>query len=696
MGGGAETATSATARWLEWQAQTKVKGPATSTEEPFPSHFSLDGPMYYLRAGKPEVGICYFGTGGNLLLMGPKWNVVLDYIDVSHLKTCTLGSTVCLYGGRDIVLRLFLPTPEKAQEWCKLLTAASFGRVSDQYMAQLNMKIQKQQKAERRARQAAAFGAIVESFCARSVYDANRRLKALLPTHNEPLTIAGEHHVYPARFYIKDYGAEAAGRISIHGDTLIMQWAHNGKVLKRAIVLTGATATIAVVMVSVRGADGLAKVRLWMNDEDEAEEISKAVEEAAKASSSLIKRTAPPTASTMRRQLGLAVAAMCSTTAKVQASAATPSKTAELPSNKFEPGAFCLDGKCYVFLHKATDARFCHCTLRGDMLWFGEKASISDQVLSVIGAKAVATGDMVIIKAPNGGVYRLWPDASAGTPAQWCQAIQDAGNSSAHLSKWEAMIKAEKCEAFAKKEVRRLDRARRFRNLGERLIYMPAKLTGLVHADRRCAMEVFMDWQQSSRLAQKKEVPADANVQKARFYRRAAARGKPLDRTLQIMGDVLFVFAEEDKMETPVPLAGATIFSNQAIVSIWVDGVLQARMFLDTEESAERWSGLLEKATTLLTDTPDGQKAPKPAASPKVEPESTPAVSAPAPAAVLPLNGEPGETVKVAMPPPKMSKEDHETAQKLQKTRSRRFYSEDASSGKTPEAGALPETAVGA
>lgn len=56
-------------------------------------------------------------------------------------------------------------------------------------------------------------------------------------------------------------------------------------------------------------------------------------------------------------------------------------------------------------------------------------------------------------------------------------------------------------------------------------------------------------------------------------------------------------------MEPPVMLQGASVFVNREryhVVSIWQQGVMQARIFLETEEEAERWGELLEGATGLL------------------------------------------------------------------------------------------------
>eukprot|EP00439_Symbiodinium_sp_Y106_P054593 s4578_g7.t1 len=649
-----------------------------------------------------------------------------------------MGSTVCLFGGQDIVLRLFLPTVEEADQWAQKLSAASFERVSDQYLAHLQAKIQKQQKATRRAQQAAAFGTFMEWLCSSSTRTAaDMRLKSLVPSHCAPAAIRGEHHVYPARFYMKQCKTEApaqlkqshaswiqtwtrtgglrqstpgclavyrrtgaaAGRISIHGDALIMQWAAQGRVMRQAAVLTGATATVAMFMVSVRGENGLAMVRLWMNDTEEADEIAKAIGEAAKASSELIHRKTRAAASTTRRQMGAAASCICSTVLGAPKSvrnkiASSCASQVVVPSKKIEnvaSGALRMDGKCHILFQKAAEARFCHCTLRDDTLWFGEKASFNDQVLSLIGAKALAFDDMVTIFTPNGETHRLWPDTSAGTPEQWCLAIQAAGTHSAHLSKWEAMIKAEKFEAFAKAEVRRLARAQRFRNLGERLIYLPAKLTGLVHVDRRCATEVLMAWQQSSKsslLAAKKEKSAigasAGKSQQARFFRRADA-GRALERSLKIKGDVIFVFNEDGNMEKPVPLAGATIYTNpnQKVCSVWYDGVMQARMFVQSEDAAESWGAQLEEASLLLSD-----------ATARLKAKNAEVKTAPADAPKAAPSAEVITSMKVVAPP-KMAPEEHHSSQKLQKTRSRRFV-EETSPAKEGEATSMPEAAVGA
>ena len=75
--------------------------------------------------------------------------VILDFMDLSKLKAKVIGSTVCLFGGtvpaaenragigmhvcivrsapfagQDIVLRLFLPTVEEADQWAQKLSVA--------------------------------------------------------------------------------------------------------------------------------------------------------------------------------------------------------------------------------------------------------------------------------------------------------------------------------------------------------------------------------------------------------------------------------------------------------------------------------------------------------------------------------------------------------------------------------------------
>eukprot|EP00913_Durusdinium_trenchii_P018457 g17340.t1 len=130
-----------------------------------PSHFSLEGPHLFWRAGSPEVKMAFLGTGGNFLLIGSKWNVVEDYVDLSHLTVSVLGNMVSLSGGQDTVLRIFCPEPESVQTFSEQIRAASYMRVSDEYLKGLQEHIKSRKKADKRRSWASAFGRWTEKIC---------------------------------------------------------------------------------------------------------------------------------------------------------------------------------------------------------------------------------------------------------------------------------------------------------------------------------------------------------------------------------------------------------------------------------------------------------------------------------------------------------------------------------------------------
>ncbi|CAJ1356210.1 unnamed protein product [Effrenium voratum] len=624
--------TSATERWLHWTAKTQEPVDA----EEFPKTFSLEGPIPYWRVGSSEVKSAYMGVSGSLLIMGPKWNVVHDFLDLSHLVSSVMGSMVCLSGGRgggkDIVMRLFLADPSSAQQWAEQLTAGSFKQVTSTYIDQLKELILKNQKAARRQLWAARFGRLMESLCRDA--DAERRLPQVqTPTST---TLEGAEHSFVGRYYMKSSRREGTGKIFIHGDTLIFQTPTGEKSVSRiGVPLTGCTATTASFMVSARGPEGLALVRLWLKDAEEAEQMAAAIGTTGKASSDLIQRKTLSGASTMRRQMGRAAYGLCAAVAQVPQSLrrklvpecncfARKKKTRTVAtSNNFR-----LDGRCCILPAKTTEVRACHATLRGDALWTGQKAGASDQVLSVINASAVATADMVAIRTRNGDLHRLFPDDHAGSASQWCQAIQAAGKMSKDLGKWEANLRSAFYKDTAKEKVQKLARWRRFRNLGQRLVSGASKLTGWLSWEHQLTgMEVLMAWQALSVIQADAVAPTTKAFpsRTAKFFRRADAN-KAMERTLEIRGDVMFVI-NQDKYEKPVLLEGAEVFANGAIVSIWKDNEMQARIFLETEEDAERWGKELERAAVCVEEAKTAQEEDDTPKSMCSQPSITPSTS---------------------------------------------------------------------
>ncbi|CAJ1450304.1 unnamed protein product, partial [Effrenium voratum] len=415
------------------------------------------------------------------------------------------------------------------------------------YIDQLKELILKNQKAARRQLWAARFGRLMESLCRDA--DAERRLPQVqTPTST---TLEGADHSFVGRYYMKSSCREGTGKIFIHGDTLIFQTPTGEKSVSRiGVPLTGCTATTASFMVSARGPEGLALVRLWLKDAEEAEQMAAAIGTTGKASSDLIQRKTLSGASTMRRQMGRAAYGLCAAVAQVPQSLrrklvpecncfARKKKTRSVAtSNNFR-----LDGRCCILPAKTTEVRACHATLRGDALWTGQKAGASDQVLSVINASAVATADMVAIRTRNGDLHRLFPDDHAGSASQWCQAIQAAGKMSKDLGKWEANLRSAFYKDTAKEKVQKLARWRRFRNLGQRLVSGASKLTGWLSWEHQLTgMEVLMAWQALSVIQADAVAPTTKAFpsRTAKFFRRADAN-KAMERTLEIRGDVMFV-----------------------------------------------------------------------------------------------------------------------------------------------------------
>ena len=86
--------------------------------------------------------------------------------------------------------------------------------------------------------------------------------------------------------------------IYIHGDALLLQSSECQAY--HWVPLTGATATAAGFMVSLRGATGLALLRLWLDSHEEAQALAERLQETGKASKELVQRKSLPSSSTWR------------------------------------------------------------------------------------------------------------------------------------------------------------------------------------------------------------------------------------------------------------------------------------------------------------------------------------------------------------------------------------------------------------
>lgn len=652
-----------------------------------PTNFHLEGPILYSRAGSNEVKSGFFGTGGCFLLMGGKWNVVDDFMDLTHYTVSVMGCMVSLSAGQDTVLRLYLRSGEEVEKWSQLIKSSSYLRVSDEYIAKLKQHVQKQCKAQRSRSLAAAFGALTESICApkptrTSVMEQQAKLNRSLSMR----MLEGADETYVGRFYLKSAWTEGNGRIYIHGDALILESLKRGEMTLISIPLTGVTCTTASFMISVRGSNGLALLRLWVDNAEEAEQLAQKIIATGKTSTEMVQRKILPSTSTARRQLGRAAESLCNCTMqapqKFRNNLVPKGLSCWQRPQKKRPeksaAAYALDGRCAILRAKTTDVQAVHCTLRGDALWFGVKAGACDQVMSVVGATASATENMVMIKARNGEMHRLWPELGSGSPQQWRDAIKAAGQLAKDLGKWDAMKRSVFHQEVAHEKGREVARSRRFRIAANCITSSFGAMAGFVCPERHSATEAILKWQAASVLP--REVVSNQEAYPsctANFFRRTDG-GKAQPRTLEIRGDVMFVFNEKGQMEKPVMLEGANIFVNldkYPVVSIWIEGVMQARMFMQTQEEAESWGKALEKASKLSV-----AEAQAPTAAPEKE-----ATESNLQTLQRSMSLSSNTAVKA---PKKLSSEEHVASQKLAKARSRRFIE--------PSPADMPEQAVGA
>lgn len=625
----------------------------------------------------------FFGTGGCFLLMGGKWNVVDDFMDLTHYTVSVMGCMVSLSAGQDTVLRLYLRNAEEVEKWSQLIESSSYLRVSDEYVANLKKHVQKQCKAQRSRSLAAAFGAFTQSICApkptrTSVMEEQAKLNRSLSMR----MLEGAEVSFLGRFYLKSAWTEGKGRICIHGDALILESLKRGEMQHISIPLTGVTCTTASFMISVRGSNGLALLRLWVDNAEEAEQLAQKIIATGKTSSEMVQRKILPSSSTARRQLGRAAESLCNCTMQapqkfrntlVPKGLSCWQRPQKKRPEKSGEAAYALDGRCAILRAKTTDVQAVHCTLRGDALWFGVKAGACDKVMSVVGATATATENMVMIKARSGEVHRLWPEKGSGSPQQWCDAIKAAGQLAKDLGKWDAMKRSVFHQEIAHKKGREVARSRRFRIAANCITSTFGAMAGFVCPERHSATEAILKWQAASVLP--REVVANEEAYpscKANFFRRTDG-GKAQPRTLEVRGDVMFVFNDQGQMEKPVMLEGSNMFVNldkYPVVSVWIEGVMQARMFMQTEEEAERWGKALEKASKLSAEAEEA------ATAREKEAESNLRRS---------MSLTSNTSVKA---PKKLSSEEHSASQKVARARSRRFIEQSA---EMP-----PEQAVGA
>lgn len=652
-------ASSATGRWLHWTQAAKAE---TELPKELPSHFHLEGPLFYSRSGSSEVKSGFFGTGGCCLLLGSKSNVVDDFVDLTHYSVSGLGCMVSLSSrreGQETILRIYLRNEEEVQKWTSTMETASYLHVSDEYMNNLKKHVQQQCKAQKRRSITACFGALTESICGsrHSVTGEQAKLRRSFSMRD----LEGVDATYVGRFYLKSAWTEGKGRICIHGDALILETMERGEVKLLAIPLTGVNCTTASFMISVRGANGLAVLRLWVDNAEEAEELAQKIVEAGKKSAEMMQRKILPAMSTSRRQLGRMAESLCNfgmqVPQKFRNNLVPKLSCWQRPQKKRiekkEESTYVLDGRCAILKAKSQEIQASHCVLRGDALWFGVKANACDQVISIVGATAMATHDMVMIQTRNGETHRLWPELGSGSSQQWCEAIQAAGKLAKDLGKWDAMKKSAFYQETAKEKVKEMARFRRFRTVEKFLTGLGA-FAGALFPERHSATEALLKWQEASMLPQEVKANKAAHPSASVNFFRRTDGGKAVPRTVEIRGDVMFVF-KEGKMEKPVQLEGASIFVNMdkhPVVSIWREGVMQARMFMDTDEEALQWGETLEKASVVIKQVTEGNQASKMARSMSL-------------------------SLKEVKVPVKLSEEEHKASQKASQVRSRRFVASE-------------------
>eukprot|EP00913_Durusdinium_trenchii_P018456 g17339.t1 len=351
-------------------------------------------------------------------------------------------------------------------------------------------------------------------------------------------------------------------------------------------------------MVSVRRPDGLALLRLWLDSSEEAEELTQRIIATGEASAQLVQRKILPQASTVRRQIGRMAESLCNCTMQdwdvgLHAFHAFNGDGrlglgvlhASTSFRVIKEEAFVLDGRCSILRAKSEEVHACHAVLRGDALWFGRKAGACDQVMSVVSATVLPCEGMVLIKTRTGDCHRLWPEEPQDAK-KWSDAIQVAGQISKDLGKWEANKKSAFYAETAQEKVRTLARGRRFRMAAEWMSSSASRVASLICSERTTATQVLMMWQEASQIPHEitPSTKAYPSVE-ANFSRRAGVTGK------------------SGKMEKPVMLQGANVFVNTDrynVVSIWLNGEMQARMFIDQAEEAESWGQHLAKGTKVV------------------------------------------------------------------------------------------------
>lgn len=592
---------SATQQLLQWKELGKELAGAEKEEEAQEESlsFKLEGPFYCLEAGSTKVEKRFACLRDDLLLMGPKWNVVDECVNLSGKRCFRSGRMISFSSGRgDVFLRLVVGCEAEAEQWQISATAAADSpRSSEQFLARLQAAIQKQKKAETWRWRAAKVGSVVEWLCGERPMDRHRAAEAaeMMPPASPDASPGG---FFKGRCSRKgDGGAwEGMGCLMFISELLIV-FPEAKEADARGLLLGGTSPTVSGSMVTVRS--GPQEIlRVWLADDEEAERLGQEVRKAA--GEVAMDRPQAPSGrpSTTRRQLASAASCVCSTAAKAPGALVRSllgCQRGALRRDYLKANSPVLDQACRILRSGAKAVRSCHITLRGDALWLGERCNQGDEVISLCNTNTVVAGKMLVIELEGKVLARLWFEGDETTLSSWAIALQAAGKL-VPRGESEARLRKENLEA----EVRRLQRQRQ----GRKLAYW---LQGAVLPRRRSATELLMQWQENSRLAMATEESdslkpveevtsmGSVRVMCRDFMSRAETR------TVDLLGDVLCTRHEDGREEPPVSLQGCTVYSSSKVLSVWFDGELRVRFFFDSEELAESWTAPLQSAAELLS-----------------------------------------------------------------------------------------------
>lgn len=545
---------SATQQLLQWKQLGKAasgKKVADVEEEAQEClRFQLQGPFYCLEAGSTKVEKRFACLRDNLLLMGPKWNVVDECVQLSGKRFFRSGRMIGFSSGQgvrsDVSLLLVEGCEKEAEQWLTSATAAAGSpKASEQFLAKVQAAIQKQKKAETWRRRAAKVGSVVEWLCGEMPMDRHRAADVA------ETMLSASSDASPGSFF--------EGRCSRKG---------------------------------VGGA--------WeLDDDDEAERLREEVRKAA--GEAAMERSQAPSGrpSTTRRQLASAASCVCWTA--VQAPGALVrsllgSQRGALRRDDLKANGLVLDQACRILRNGAKAVRSCNASLRGDALWLGERCNQGDEVISLCKTSTVVAGKMLVIELEGTVLARLWLEGDETTRSSWAIALQAAGKL-VPRGEAEALLRKRNLEAAVRRQ--------KWQRQGRKWAHL---LQGAVLSQRRSATELLMQWQENSRLAVEATKESDSSSPFGEVSSMGSVRVMRRDlmsraetRTVDLLGDVLCTRREDGREEEPVSLQGCTVYSSGKVLSVWFDGELRVRFFFDLQELAESWTAPLQSAAELLS-----------------------------------------------------------------------------------------------